>query len=502
MPHLMPNEVDHEEIVTASLREQNMSPLTDNNDDNSSDSNRQNANAINSDQSAQNTTNHLDSAPSTDTSISMTPNENGTEPVNANPTDSRSTNNSISRARSDSLEQGSSGNQQSTPGNTAHTTTAQNAQNNASETERRDTNQSQQSRKRTMEQQVGNIVQSFSTFINGSVFKDPEKTPKMDPVESSKCSICFNVPFINTNVYQCQNGHLYCSKCQPRMEECGTCKADDIAIRNRYIENFIRDHVADIKLPCDNEKCGALIPHRYSEQHSQLCVFREVECPGCKGQAKPWKGRISQLIAHVEEEKCCCFLVDVHWHKLYRTREEYPTFSKVLQDNPMGFRSLFTNQGAIFKPFLLLCRMGLNAMPYVNVEKVNKEWRIIPYCCLQEEYSKYLTVKITLGGPSVKYVYEGPINSAYTWGLNSKHYLEITDNHMHTIRKSKQVDFQSRYLGELTIEVQAHSDFKASVLTLVSCPLNAAASKVHHQMMEEKKRKSEEKAMKDATTEK
>ena len=63
-----------------------------------------------------------------------------------------------------------------------------------------------------------------------------------------ECSVCFELPKIDTKVYQCQNGHLFCVICYSKLQRCPSCqnnlkdfsKAEDSNIRNLVVENMIR----------------------------------------------------------------------------------------------------------------------------------------------------------------------------------------------------------------------------------------------------------------------
>ena len=40
--------------------------------------------------------------------------------------------------------------------------------------------------------------------------------------ELIECSVCFETP--KDHIYQCENGHLYCSECRVKLEKCAICR--------------------------------------------------------------------------------------------------------------------------------------------------------------------------------------------------------------------------------------------------------------------------------------
>ena len=63
-----------------------------------------------------------------------------------------------------------------------------------------------------------------------------------------ECSICFEMPRVDTKVYQCSNGHLFCVICYSKIQKCPSCN-DSLRdytnektsiIRNLAVEKMIR----------------------------------------------------------------------------------------------------------------------------------------------------------------------------------------------------------------------------------------------------------------------
>ena len=59
-----------------------------------------------------------------------------------------------------------------------------------------------------------------------------------------ECTVCFEIPRIDTKVYQCKNGHLFCVICYSKLQKCSMCQDDfkyySSKIRNQSVENMIR----------------------------------------------------------------------------------------------------------------------------------------------------------------------------------------------------------------------------------------------------------------------
>ena len=71
-------------------------------------------------------------------------------------------------------------------------------------------------------------------------------------LEKYQCPVCWEVP--PGNIFQCQEGHFYCEDCFNGItnDKCPICRVDLILpIRNRALEDVIRDEVFD----CKNDGC-------------------------------------------------------------------------------------------------------------------------------------------------------------------------------------------------------------------------------------------------------
>ena len=94
--------------------------------------------------------------------------------------------------------------------------------------------------------------------------------------EDLECPVCFKIPR-TTPIYQCEQGHIHCKTCHPRLRDCPVCRGSIGNTRNLVVEKII------CKLPvrCTNFENGCeepqAIPDKITE-HEKYCEFRMVNC--------------------------------------------------------------------------------------------------------------------------------------------------------------------------------------------------------------------------------
>lgn len=97
-----------------------------------------------------------------------------------------------------------------------------------------------------------------------------------------ECPVCFD--FMAPPITQCLNGHNICSNCKPRISLCPTCRVPlTITSRNVALEN-----VAETIMDNNSKAKSKASPKQ-----------RVYECLAGKGKDCTWKGRRSELWAHV-----------------------------------------------------------------------------------------------------------------------------------------------------------------------------------------------------------
>ena len=94
--------------------------------------------------------------------------------------------------------------------------------------------------------------------------------------EDLECPVCFKIPR-TTPIYQCEQGHIHCKTCHPRLQNCPVCRGPIGNTRNLVVEKIIS------KLPvrCVNFENGCQEPQALPDQiieHEKYCEFRMVNC--------------------------------------------------------------------------------------------------------------------------------------------------------------------------------------------------------------------------------
>lgn len=114
-------------------------------------------------------------------------------------------------------------------------------------------------------------------------------TPNL--ANSLKCPLCKN--FYTTPIYQCSNGHSFCSSCTDRLRECSECT---ISMINKFRNIALERMLESIESICRFSGCGAKVPLGGKLAHESLCPFNpSLPCvfPECS-----WEGE--WLIDHLK----------------------------------------------------------------------------------------------------------------------------------------------------------------------------------------------------------
>ncbi|WJX58572.1 RING-type E3 ubiquitin transferase [Trifolium repens] len=94
---------------------------------------------------------------------------------------------------------------------------------------------------------------------------------------------CNCLEFLTTPIFECDNGHIFCSTCHSKFgNKCQKCSMDITLKRSRAIENLLQS----IKFSCMNEKhgCKERINYNGMRKHEEECIYVPCYCPllGCK----------------------------------------------------------------------------------------------------------------------------------------------------------------------------------------------------------------------------
>ncbi|KAK2430662.1 E3 ubiquitin-protein ligase SINA [Trifolium repens] len=94
------------------------------------------------------------------------------------------------------------------------------------------------------------------------------------------CCICFRA--LSIPHFQCDNGHIVCSICFPKLHnKCQKCSLPISSKRYKAVENSLQS----IQIPCSNEKygCREIISPNGKRKHEEECIYLPCYCPlsGC-----------------------------------------------------------------------------------------------------------------------------------------------------------------------------------------------------------------------------
>lgn len=87
-----------------------------------------------------------------------------------------------------------------------------------------------------------------------------------------KCPVCYNIP--PKEIFQCKNGHMFCSVCSQNLKTCPQCRVvlEAERIRSLPIENMLEK----MKFDCVNKPLGCANAFGRTElaSHINTCGFR------------------------------------------------------------------------------------------------------------------------------------------------------------------------------------------------------------------------------------
>ncbi|KFK40945.1 hypothetical protein AALP_AA2G064200 [Arabis alpina] len=95
-------------------------------------------------------------------------------------------------------------------------------------------------------------------------------------LDSLSCPICFEV--LTIPIFQCDNGHLACSSCCPKLgNKCPSCASPIGHNRCRAMETVLES----VCVPCRNAKLGCTKKASYGNEltHEKECKFSLCSCP-------------------------------------------------------------------------------------------------------------------------------------------------------------------------------------------------------------------------------
>ncbi|XP_019097281.1 PREDICTED: E3 ubiquitin-protein ligase SINA-like 7 isoform X2 [Camelina sativa] len=121
------------------------------------------------------------------------------------------------------------------------------------------------------------VLRKRQTSSSVSPTHGARKRSKMEmDLEVLECPICFET--LTIPIFQCDNGHLACSFCCPKLSnKCPSCALPIGRIRCRAMESVLRS----ISIPCPNAKFGCTdnVSYGLESTHVKECIFSQCSCP-------------------------------------------------------------------------------------------------------------------------------------------------------------------------------------------------------------------------------
>ena len=117
-------------------------------------------------------------------------------------------------------------------------------------------------------------------------------------LDAFECSVCYSIPSPTTMIL-CSNGHVVCSKCRPRLQNCGVCKSHFI---ERPFSNVLTKVLDSVQLDCQfvNDGCKQKVSLSDRPKHETRCRFRNI----CKYSEDGCDQMVKYEDRRVHEEKC------------------------------------------------------------------------------------------------------------------------------------------------------------------------------------------------------
>uniref|UniRef100_A0A1E1XGR1 E3 ubiquitin-protein ligase n=1 Tax=Amblyomma aureolatum TaxID=187763 RepID=A0A1E1XGR1_9ACAR len=108
------------------------------------------------------------------------------------------------------------------------------------------------------------------------------------------CTVCSEL--VLPPIHQCPNGHLLCSSCREKVDDCPTCREPMGNIRNLQLEKAVRK----MSFCCKYKDCGCPLKLPLTDHvwHDEVCEFRPVPCP-YPGRTCEWSGPPCQILQHL-----------------------------------------------------------------------------------------------------------------------------------------------------------------------------------------------------------
>ncbi len=217
----------------------------------------------------------------------------------------------------------------------------------------------------------------------------PGETDRTERIlnEALRCPACLEIvrcpPLIG-----CSNGHYLCGLCLTKVKCCPLCRAKNLNVHNRPLEEYLENQIKEGKIfDCKNKSEGCPVRKPYHEllTHEKRCDLRTVSCPSEIYSKCTWQGNYKELVNHLKQGNCS---VLVNLEDTLQARHAYPEISNL----PNIFQS---NQRTAWRPTCYIRENQVFAYIYIRRE-INNEWFLTCHTFADQETIEQINVKCTL----------------------------------------------------------------------------------------------------------
>ena len=125
-------------------------------------------------------------------------------------------------------------------------------------------------------------------------------TPSQGPILTSEdfrdeleCPVCYKIP-TSTPIFQCEQGHIHCKNCHPKMTQCPICR---LSLRVPTRALLAEKLLARLPMKCSFNGCDKIMTKELLDKHEKDCLFRKVKCPVFTCQQELF---VTDIMFHVE----------------------------------------------------------------------------------------------------------------------------------------------------------------------------------------------------------
>jgi len=253
-------------------------------------------------------------------------------------------------------------------------------------------------------------------FVNDNSDTEGQNTPeqerkrKAEQLEWMECPVCLETPRSGP-IYSCRKGHIICKECEPKLNQCPTCRDRHTDCRSLIAEKLLESTLKDTPVPCRHHTNGC----QYEElvvnllDHEAGCMFRSVKCPASHRGACNWMGPLNKLIQHVIQQKCAQ-VVKAKPPNAYFVS----TIGDFAQDQTVFSKSTATH----WKPVMLISQEALRFFCYAIFYRDSQgNWFAYVRSFAPESVTATLRVEIRIkksgcGSDSESFLYQGTVSSS------------------------------------------------------------------------------------------